>query len=62
MVEATGVSLPLAAEIIETILKSGASEVETRVALGIVDLLVPTLRVSLLSENAASPDLFPRES
>ena len=62
MVSATGRTLPLAAQIVNALLESGASRLEAETALGIVGMILPTLPISLLSENAASPDLFPPQS
>ncbi len=59
LVANTGMVLPLAGQIVALAVQSGASRLEIHTALSIVGTLLPTLPVPLVSENAASPDLFP---
>ena len=47
LVKHTGMTVPLAGQIVQTIMDSGASHVEIRAALEIVATVLPTLPVSL---------------
>ena len=52
LIENTGASIPLAAQLVAVILESGASHVEIVAALNIVSSVLPTLPVSLTAERA----------
>ena len=59
MVEATGVSLPLAARMVSLVLDSGASQIEVATALEIVRSILSLLPAELVSPNVGPPGLRP---
>lgn len=62
MIEATGVTLPLAARMVALVLDSGASQVEVLTALAVVRTVTDLLPIPLLSEGVGAPELLPRAS
>lgn len=55
-----GISLILARQILTVIQNSGASKVDVQAALGVVHWILPTLDISLVSEEEAPPAAPPR--
>ena len=55
MVEATGVSMPLAARIVRLVLDSGASQIEIITALDLVRTVLSLLPAQVVAENVGSP-------
>jgi hypothetical protein len=55
LVEATGISVHVAAQIVSIVLDSGASDMEVRAALKIVDAVLVTLPISSRPEGLRAP-------
>jgi hypothetical protein len=62
LIDATGVSVPLAARIICMILDSGASQIEADVALSIVRSAVNLLPTRLVQDGVGAPELHPPQA
>ncbi|MGH9664905.1 MAG: hypothetical protein ACRD9L_10820, partial [Bryobacteraceae bacterium] len=60
LIDNTGMTMPLAGRIVKLLVDSGASRLEILAALDVVGKVIHVLPVPLVSEGAASPDLFPR--
>jgi hypothetical protein len=55
MIEATGVSMPIAARIVSLVIDSGASQIEILTALDLVRTVLSLLPVPVLAENVGAP-------
>lgn len=62
LVDATGMTMPLAGRIVSVVLASGASQMEIRTALEIVDKVICLLPVPILADGVGAPELHPRQS
>ena len=56
LIDATGVSLPLAARIVSVVLDSGASHVEVSTALNLVQIVLGRLPITFDHQAAELPD------